>query len=75
MPGTGERLLEENFLKRIFIVSPLRIKTYLNINDSSDPKMLTLSSVLMNLLRLALLDAIVYSQILIFIAAIYKPIQ
>ena len=45
------------------------------MDDPSDLKMQILSSVLMYLLRLALFDAIVYSQIFIFIAAIYKPIQ
>ena len=38
MPGTGERLLEANFLKRIFSIAPLRIKVYLNLNDLNDPK-------------------------------------
>ena len=36
MPGTGERLLEMNSLKRIFAVSPLQVKTYLNLNNPSD---------------------------------------
>ena len=38
MPGTGGRLLEMNFLKRRFAVEPLKIKTYLNLNDPSDPQ-------------------------------------
>ena len=38
MPGTGERLFEVNFLKRIFALAPLKIKTFLNINDANDPK-------------------------------------
>ena len=33
MPGTGERLLEANFLKRIFVVALVNVKTDLNIND------------------------------------------
>jgi len=36
--GTGEPLLESDFVKRIFTVSPLNIKTYFNFNDSNDPK-------------------------------------
>ena len=38
LTGTGETLLESNFIKRIFTVSPLEIKTYLNINDGTDAK-------------------------------------
>ena len=38
MPGTGERRLEVNFLKRIFAVEPSKITTYLNLNDPDDPK-------------------------------------
>ena len=38
MPGTSERLFEVNFLKRIFAIAPLQIKTYLNLNDPDDPK-------------------------------------
>ena len=37
-PGTGERLLEINFLKRIFAVTPLHVNTYLNLNRPHDPK-------------------------------------
>jgi len=36
--GTGETLYESNFIKRIFTVSPLEIKTYLNLNDVNDAK-------------------------------------
>ena len=38
VPGKGEILLESNFIKRIFTVSPLEIKTYLNLGSSTDPK-------------------------------------
>ena len=38
VPGTGERLLEANFLKRIFAVAPLQVNTYLNLNDPNDKK-------------------------------------
>ena len=38
VPGTGETLLESNLIKRIFTVSPLEIKTYLNVSSSTDPK-------------------------------------
>ena len=38
VPGTGQILLESNYLKRIVTVSPLRIKTDLNVNGLSDPK-------------------------------------
>ena len=46
VPGTGERLLEANFLKRIFAVAPLQIQTYLNLSDPNDQNMQALSSVL-----------------------------
>ena len=39
VPGTGEMLLESNFIKRIFTVAPLEIKTYLNLSSSTDQKM------------------------------------
>ena len=35
VPGTGETLLESGFIKRIFTVSPLEIKTYLNLHDTN----------------------------------------
>ena len=38
VPGTGEILLESDFLKRIFGVSPLNVNTYFNSNDANDPK-------------------------------------
>ena len=38
VPGTGERLLEANVLKRIFAVAPLNVKTCLDINNPNDPK-------------------------------------
>ena len=51
MPGTGVSLLEivyigegldlvegPNYIKKIFTVSPLEIKTYLNLNDANDQK-------------------------------------
>ena len=38
MPGTGERLFEVKFLKRIFAIEPLQINTCLNLNDPNDPK-------------------------------------
>ena len=38
MPGTGERILEADYLKRIFAIAPLQVKTYLNLNDPGDPK-------------------------------------
>ena len=38
VPGTGERILEADYVKRIFAISPLQVKTYLNINDTDDPK-------------------------------------
>ena len=38
VPGTGERLLEVNYLKRIFAISPLQVRTYLNLENSNVPK-------------------------------------
>ena len=38
MPGTGERLYEIDYIKRIFGVSPLSVNTYYNMNDMNDPK-------------------------------------
>ena len=38
VPGTGETLYEIDYLKRIFTVSPLEIKTYFNMNNGNDPK-------------------------------------
>ena len=38
MPGTSERLLETNLLKRIFAVALLNVKAYLNINNLIDPR-------------------------------------
>ena len=38
MPGTGERLFEIGYRKRIFAVSPLSVNTYYNLNDMNDPK-------------------------------------
>jgi hypothetical protein len=38
IPGTGETLLESHLINRIFTVSPLEIKTYLNLSSSTDPK-------------------------------------
>ena len=38
MPGTGERLFDVIFLKRIFAIAPLQVKSYLNLNDPNDPK-------------------------------------
>jgi len=38
VPGTGEALLEIGYIKRIFTVSPLEIKTYFNFNDANDQK-------------------------------------
>jgi len=35
--GAGEQTLNANLLKRIFTVSPLEIKTYLNNEDPGDP--------------------------------------
>ena len=36
LPGTGEILLESDFLKRIYGVSPLNVTTYFNSNDPND---------------------------------------
>ena len=36
MPGTGEILLESDFSKRIYGVSPLNVTTYFNSNDPND---------------------------------------
>ena len=38
VPGNGERLFEVNFLKSIFAIAHLQIKTYLNRNDPDHPK-------------------------------------
>ena len=38
VPGTGGRLFEVNFLKRIFAIAPLHVKTYSNLKDPDDPK-------------------------------------
>ena len=38
VPGTGERLLEANFLKCIFAIAPLQVKTYVNLSDPNDHK-------------------------------------
>ena len=38
VPGTGQILLESDYLKRIFAVSPLSVNTYLNLDDPDDPK-------------------------------------
>lgn len=38
VPGTGQILLESDYLKRIFAVSPLSVSTYLNLDDPDDPK-------------------------------------
>ena len=38
MPGSGEGVLEADFVKRVFAVSPLDIRTYLNINNPNVPK-------------------------------------
>ena len=43
IPGTRERLFEVNYLKRIFAIAPLQVKTYLNLNDPDDPKTLILN--------------------------------
>ena len=44
VPGTSERLFEMSCVRRIFAIAPLQVKTYLNLNDPNDPKMLTLDS-------------------------------
>ena len=43
VPETGEYLVEANFLKHIFALAPLQIKTYFNLNNPNDQKMLTLN--------------------------------
>ena len=37
MPGTGERILEADYVKRIFTVSPVQANTYLDLKDTNDP--------------------------------------
>jgi hypothetical protein len=38
VPGTGERILEADAVKRIFAISPVQMNTSVNVKDPDDPE-------------------------------------